>query len=144
MVDNGSTLPLGGVLVFFFFFLSGRAPAPHCSCISYFRNLPYPARITIRYQEETLSVYVNLRQKSSSQRGATKCAEVTGLYLPQGYYLGLTAETGGLFGLSRFSVYSLSPPLSPSPFASGQSELTEKKWGGPTNATTQTIMTSMV
>lgn len=83
------------------------------SCISYFRNLPYPARITIRYQEETLSVYVNLRQKSSSQRGATKCAEVTGLYLPQGYYLGLTAETGGLFDyhdIHGLTVTDISPP----------------------------------
>lgn len=65
------------------------------NCYFDYRNTPKPtlASARIRYQDNTLQVYVS----KHSERDEVLCATVTGVELTEAtYFVGLTAETGGI------------------------------------------------
>jgi len=64
----------------------------HTGCEAKFRNKDYDTQILIRFVGDTLTIY-----KDVDNEGKWKaCMSVSGVRLPTGYYLGLSAATGDL------------------------------------------------
>uniref|UniRef100_A0A1L8E2X2 Putative legume-like lectin family n=1 Tax=Nyssomyia neivai TaxID=330878 RepID=A0A1L8E2X2_9DIPT len=61
-------------------------------CEAKFRNVEYETIITIRYENDVLTVLTDLENK----REWKECFTVKGVLLPTGYYFGVSATTGDL------------------------------------------------
>uniref|UniRef100_T1ISH8 L-type lectin-like domain-containing protein n=1 Tax=Strigamia maritima TaxID=126957 RepID=T1ISH8_STRMM len=61
-------------------------------CESKFRNLNHDSYISIRYERDTLTVLTDIENKAAWK----ECFSVKGVYLPTGYYFGVSAATGEL------------------------------------------------
>ena len=61
-------------------------------CEAKFRNLEHETYVAIRYENDKLSVSLDIDNKA----GWKPCFEVDGVKLPTGYYFGMSATTGDL------------------------------------------------
>lgn len=61
-------------------------------CEAKFRNLDHETYIAIRYENDKLSVSIDIDNKS----GWKPCFTVDGVKLPTGYFFGMSATTGDL------------------------------------------------
>ncbi|VDM32325.1 unnamed protein product [Hydatigera taeniaeformis] len=61
-------------------------------CHAPFRNKNHKTKTRIQYSKDTLSVAMDI----DNQNKWTTCFEVSGVHLPTGYYLGVSAATGDL------------------------------------------------
>lgn len=83
MVNNGSTKydhDLDGTLT------------QMAGCEAKFRNVDYETYLSVRYQDDVLTVSTNIENRNEWK----PCLQVNGVRLPTGYYFGASAETGDL------------------------------------------------
>ncbi|XP_062556218.1 vesicular integral-membrane protein VIP36 [Armigeres subalbatus] len=78
-------------------------------CEAKFRNVDYDTLISIRYENDVLTVSTDLENKNTWKQ----CFQVTGVKLPTGYYFGMSASTGDLsdnHDLLAIKFYELEAP----------------------------------
>lgn len=61
-------------------------------CEVRFRNVAYETHLSIRYENDILSISTDLEKKGEWK----SCFVITGIELPTGYYFGLSGTTGDL------------------------------------------------
>ncbi|KAG0010804.1 hypothetical protein BGZ80_001175, partial [Entomortierella chlamydospora] len=81
-------------------------------CLRDFKNSPTPVVVRVTYVDRTLKVSVDTLNKGKKM---LPCFEKEGIYLPPGYYFGISAEsaetgTADDHDLYSFEVYEVNPP----------------------------------
>lgn len=77
-------------------------------CETKIRNIDHDTLISIRYEEDVLTVATDIENRNDWKN----CFTSTGVRLPTGYYFGASAETGDLsdnHDLVGFKFYEISP-----------------------------------
>lgn len=77
-------------------------------CEAKFRNVDYDTLISIRYENDVLTVSTDIENKNEWKQ----CFRVEGVKLPTGYYFGASATTGDLsdnHDIYAFRFYETSP-----------------------------------
>ncbi|XP_066941649.1 vesicular integral-membrane protein VIP36 isoform X1 [Macrobrachium rosenbergii] len=78
-------------------------------CVAKFRNLDHDTFLSIKYVHDTLTVSVDIDNKMAYK----DCFTVNGVFLPTGYYFGVSAATGDLsdaHDIVSLKLYDLTTP----------------------------------
>ncbi|MPC94740.1 Vesicular integral-membrane protein VIP36 [Portunus trituberculatus] len=78
-------------------------------CVSKFRNLDHDTFVSIKYVHDTLTVSTDIDNKQQFKQ----CFSVSGVKLPVGYFLGVSAATGDLsdtHDIISLKMFDLSTP----------------------------------
>lgn len=77
-------------------------------CEAKFRNLEYDTHLSIRYENDVLTVSTDIENKGTWKQ----CFSAAGVKLPTGYFFGASAETGDLsdnHDIFSFKLYEITP-----------------------------------
>lgn len=77
-------------------------------CEAKFRNVEHDTYLSVRYQDEVLTVSTNIENRNEWKQ----CFQVSGVRLPTGYYFGASAETGDLsdnHDILSYKFYEITP-----------------------------------